>query len=238
LADEGGGEGGEDGGDKTKGKFWEGSDCKMPATGRPTKTFQSAAASTLRSGRLDLSSSLFVPGAPTSRSGVDRIPLGGVPESAMERTFVLLHPAAVKRGLIATILARFELAGIKVVALKMAVPSVDQAKALYEDAAESMPLMFPSMVRRIILGGPIVAIVLEGAGVVQQSLACVGAVDPYGMKRGGTVRGDLCTDPGENLLHTSATVGAAAKEIALFVSESEVASYEREAPDALTQHLM
>jgi nucleoside-diphosphate kinase len=233
MADEGDGE------KPGKDNWWGKASCVIPASSRPPKShFQTAAVSTLRSGRIDLNSSLFVPGtAPSAPSSTGRIPIAGVPETAHERTFLLLHPAAVRRGLVATILARFELAALKVVAMRMEISSVERAKALYQSAAMATPLLFPAMVRRLI-SGPTVAIVLEGADVVSQSLEIVGGADPFGSKRGGTVRGDLCTDPGENLLHVSSTPSAAAREIGLWFVESEIAdAYTRVAPDALTAHL-
>lgn len=82
-----------------------------------------------------------------------------------ERSFIMLKPDAVQRGLVGDIIQRFETRGYKLVAMKLITPSLDLAKRHYHDLAERP--FYPSLCK-FLSSGPVVAMVWEGEDVVKQ----------------------------------------------------------------------
>ncbi len=132
-----------------------------------------------------------------------------------QRTFVLLKPDAVRRGLMGNILSRFEAKGLTVVALQQRLIDGAQADAHY---AEHVERDFYPPLRTFVTSGPLVAAVLEGDAAIEVVRLINGATD--GRKAApGTIRGDLSLSNRENLVHGSDSEESAAREIALWFPE-------------------
>jgi nucleoside-diphosphate kinase len=140
-----------------------------------------------------------------------------------DRTFVMIKPDGVQRGLVGDIVARFERRGLKIAAMKMLVVSEDRAKKHYEE--HSAKPFFPNLVS-FIRSGPVVAMVVEGKDVVPMVRSMVGATNPKNSNP-GTIRGDLAVDMGRNVIHASDSPESAKREISLYFDNSEIATYER-----------
>ena len=133
-------------------------------------------------------------------------------DGSSQRTLVLLKPDAVRRGLVGTILARFEAKGLTIVALQQHHIDVSRADQHY---AEHVERDFYPPLRDFVTSGPLVAAVLAGDEAVDVVRALNGATD--GRKAApGTIRGDLALSNRENLVHGSDSVESAAREIALW----------------------
>src|SRR4051794_32306686 len=132
-----------------------------------------------------------------------------------QRTLVLLKPDAVRRGLVGTVLARFEAKGLAVVALELR--TIDAALA-DQHYAEHVDRDFYPPLRAFVTGGPLVAAVLEGDEAVEVVRAINGATD--GRKAApGTIRGDLSLSNRENLVHGSDSPESAEREIKIWFPE-------------------
>jgi len=141
----------------------------------------------------------------------------------MDRTFVMIKPDGVQRGLVGDIVARFERRGLKIAAMKMLLVSEDLAKKHYEEHAAKP--FFPNLVS-FIRSGPAVAMVVEGKDVVPIVRSMVGATNPKNSNP-GTIRGDFAVDMGRNVIHASDSPESAKREISLYFNTSEIATYER-----------
>jgi nucleoside-diphosphate kinase len=129
-----------------------------------------------------------------------------------QRTLVLFKPDAVRRGLVGSILARYEAKGLSIVALELR--AVDAALA-DQHYTEHVAKDFYPPLRDFVTSGPLVASVLEGDEAVEVVRALNGATD--GRKAApGTIRGDLSQSNRENLVHGSDSPESAAREIALW----------------------
>ncbi|GBP41764.1 Nucleoside diphosphate kinase [Eumeta japonica] len=135
-----------------------------------------------------------------------------------ERTFIMVKPDGVQRGLVGTIINRFEQKGFKLVALKFTWPSEELLQKHYSDLS-SRPF-FPGLVKYM-SSGPVVPMVWEGLNAVKTGRQMLGATNPADSLP-GTIRGDLCIEVGRNIVHGSDSVESANKEIALWFTEKEV----------------
>lgn len=140
---------------------------------------------------------------------------------AMERTYVMIKPDGVQRGLVGKIIQRFEEKGYFLKALKMKMVEKSLAEEHYADLS-SKP--FFSGLVDYICSGPVVCMVWEGKEVVKTGRLIIGATNPLASTP-GTIRGDFCIDVGRNVIHGSDAVESAQKEIALWFPEG-VAEYE------------
>lgn len=141
----------------------------------------------------------------------------------MERSLVLIKPAAMQRGLAGTIISLLEKQGLKLTGLKILRMDKDLAQRHY--AAHKDKPFFEDLVEYI-TSAPIVAVVLEGERVVERIRKVMGATDPARAAK-GTIRGELGLDIRRNVVHGSDSVETAAKEIRLFFSEGEIFSETR-----------
>lgn len=129
-----------------------------------------------------------------------------------QRTFVLLKPDAVRRGLVGHLISRYETKGLSLVALEQRTITGDLADQHY---AEHVERDFYPPLRAFVTSGPLVALVLEGDEAVEVVRALNGATD--GRKAApGSIRGDLSLSNRENLVHGSDSPESAAREIALW----------------------
>lgn len=131
----------------------------------------------------------------------------------MPRTLIILKPDALRRGLVGTILARFEARGLSFVALEYRM--LDEAVVNAHYAEHEGKPFFAELVA-FLTSGPVVVGILAGpANVVDMVRRMMGATDP-GMSDSGTIRGDLAMLIGENLIHGSDSAESASREIELF----------------------
>ncbi|KXJ26469.1 Nucleoside diphosphate kinase B [Exaiptasia diaphana] len=135
-----------------------------------------------------------------------------------ERTFIMVKPDGVQRGLVGEIIKRFEQKGFKLVAMKFVHPSEEHLKKHYADLSK-LPF-FPGLVR-FMSSGPVVAMVWEGVGVVKTGRVMLGETNPADSKP-GTIRGDFCVHIGRNIIHGSDSVESADKEINLWFDKKEL----------------
>ncbi|QGF24982.1 nucleoside-diphosphate kinase [Raineyella fluvialis] len=129
-----------------------------------------------------------------------------------QRTLVLIKPDAVARGLVGTILERYERKSLRIVALELRTIDAALSDAHY---AEHLERAFYPDLRDFITSGPLVALVLEGDQAVEAVRGLNGATD--GRKAApGTIRGDWALSNQLNLVHGSDSPESAAREIALW----------------------
>ncbi|EEY56012.1 nucleoside diphosphate kinase B [Phytophthora infestans T30-4] len=150
-------------------------------------------------------------------------PLGGVPGTSKERTFIAIKPDGVQRGLISEVIGRFEKKGYKLVALKLMTATEARAKAHYADLSERS--FFPGLVKYF-TSGPIVCMVWEGTDVILTGRKILGATNPN-QAAPGTLRGDNCISTGRNLVHGSDGPDSAKHEITMWFTPEEASNYER-----------
>lgn len=141
----------------------------------------------------------------------------------MERTFVMLKPDAVQRGLVGEIIQRLERRGLRIIALKMVRISPEFAHKHY--AVHVGKPFFEGLIRYI-TSGPVVAMVLEGTNAIEVTRATMGATNPA-KAAPGTIRADLALEMGRNLVHGSDGPETAAFEIGLWFGEEELLDYDR-----------
>jgi nucleoside-diphosphate kinase len=140
-----------------------------------------------------------------------------------ERTFVMIKPDGMRRGLAGQVLSRYEAKGLKLVAARLMRISPELAKRHYEEHKEKP--FFPELVR-FITSSPVLVMALEGRNAVQVVRAINGATKPWEALP-GTVRGDLALALTPNVVHASDSVPTAQRELALYFQESDYHPYDR-----------
>ena len=138
-----------------------------------------------------------------------------------ERTFVIIKPDAVQRGLIGKIITRFEGKGIKIVAMKLLSVSKELAEKHY--GIHKGKQFFDSTVKYI-TSSPVVAIVLEGNNAIEMVRGMMGKTDPQKADM-GTIRGDYGQFIGRNIVHGSDSPENAEFEINLWFKPKEISDY-------------
>ena len=138
----------------------------------------------------------------------------------VERTLSIIKPDAVARGLIGEILRRFESAGLKIVATKLARLSRSRAEAFYAVHKERP---FYASLTEYMSSGPVVVSVLEGEGAIMRNREIMGATDPA-KAAPGTIRRECGKDVEKNAVHGSDGSETAAWEIAFFFTPEEIHS--------------
>jgi nucleoside-diphosphate kinase len=177
-----------------------------------------------------------------------------------ERTLVIVKPDGVQRSLIGEIIKRFERMGLKIIALKMLVPTAEQIEQhytldpewrritgektikSYKEKGLQPPSEDPYKITEVILNnlkkymvsGPVVAIVIQGAHAVKIVRKVVGGTEPL-TSDVGTIRGDFVLDSYQfsdvdgravrNLIHASGSVEEAEKEISHWFKLEEIIQY-------------
>ena len=136
----------------------------------------------------------------------------------MEKSLVLVKPYAMSRGFATIILSRFEVAGLKLVALKMT--QMDKALAERHYAIHRDKPFFEDLIDYI-TSGPIVAAIYQGENAVTRIRQLMGATDP-GEAEAGTIRKEFGVDIRRNATHASDSVENAEKEISLFFKKGEI----------------
>ncbi len=137
---------------------------------------------------------------------------------AIERTLSIIKPDAVAKNVIGEIYARFEKAGLKIVAAKMKHLSKAEAEGFY--AVHKERPFFNDLVS-FMISGPVMVSVLEGENAVAAHRDIMGATDPK-KAAPGTIRADFAQSIDENAVHGSDAQETARNEIAYFFSATEI----------------
>jgi nucleoside-diphosphate kinase len=131
-----------------------------------------------------------------------------------QRSFIMVKPDAVQRGLIHKVILRLERRGFTLVAMKLTQPGRAHFEKHY-DEHKGKPF-FDKLVT-FASSGPVCAMVWEGDNIIETSRTIIGATDPKKAEI-GTIRGDYGLDMGRNAIHGSDAVESAAREIQLWFS--------------------
>ena len=137
---------------------------------------------------------------------------------ALERTLSIIKPDAVAKNVIGQIYARFEAAGLKVIAARMAQLSRAEAEAFY--AVHRARPFFGDLVS-FMISGPVVVQVLEGENAMQRNRDIMGATNPANAEP-GTIRKEIAQSIEANSVHGSDSDENAAVEIAYFFKPDEI----------------
>jgi len=141
----------------------------------------------------------------------------------IERTFVMLKPDAVQRGLIGDILVRMEAKGLKPIAVKfMRIPKELAERHYGEHKGKS----FFAPLIEYITSGPVLVMAWEGENAVASVRAMMGKTNPQDAMP-GTIRGDFGQQTGRNLVHGSDSVESAKREVQLFFNDYEIIDWKR-----------
>ena len=140
---------------------------------------------------------------------------------AIERTLSIIKPDAVAKNVIGQIYARFEAAGLKIVAAKMAHLSRREAEQFY--AVHKERPFFKDLVE-FMTSGPVMIQALEGENAIAKNRELMGATDPKKAEP-GTIRADFAESIDANAVHGSDSAENAAIEIAYFFSQSEICAH-------------
>ena len=137
---------------------------------------------------------------------------------ATERTFSIIKPDATERNLTGKIIAKFEDAGLRVVASKRIRMTREQAEGFY--AVHKERPFFGELVD-FMISGPVVVQVLEGENAVAKNRGVMGATNPANAAP-GTIRKEFARSMGENSVHGSDAPETAAEEIKFFFKDDEI----------------
>jgi nucleoside-diphosphate kinase len=139
---------------------------------------------------------------------------------AIERTLSIIKPDAVAKNVIGQIYARFEAAGLKIIAAKMVHLSREDAGRFY--AVHRERPFFKDLVD-FMVSGPVMVQALEGENAVLKNRELMGATDPKKADK-GTIRADFAESIDANAVHGSDSAENARTEVAFFFPESQVYS--------------
>lgn len=140
----------------------------------------------------------------------------------IERTFIMIKPDGIQRGLIGKILQPFEDRCMKIVGMKMLMVNEQLAEKHY---AEHKGKDFYDRLLRYIMSGPVVVAVIEAPDAVNQVRKMVGATHPAKADV-GTIRNTYCQDIAFNVIHASDSPASAIKEIGIYFKPEELLSYQ------------
>lgn len=161
----------------------------------------------------------------------------GKEKDLIQRSLVVLKPDTVQRGIVGEVLQRFERVGLKIVGMKMVMPSEDHYRTHYEEIGKMITRRGEQAFQynvRYMMTGPVIAIVLEGVEAVPLVRKIVGPTEPKSAEM-GTIRGDYShmsfgySDARgigvPNLVHASGDPDEAEQEIALWFKPEELYDY-------------
>lgn len=138
-----------------------------------------------------------------------------------ERTFIMVKPDGVQRGLVGDIMKRFEQRGFKLVAMKFMQGSKEHLQQHYIDL-KNKP--FYNGLCDFMSSGPVVPMVWEGKNAAKAGRMMMGETNPQASLP-GSIRGDFCIDLGRNIIHGSDSPESAEKEIALWFKPEELVQW-------------
>jgi nucleoside-diphosphate kinase len=140
-----------------------------------------------------------------------------------QRTFVMIKPDAIQRGLIGEIVGRFEKKGLKIIAMKMVSVSKEFAEKHY-GIHKGKPFFEPTV--KYITSSPVIAMVLEGFNAIDLVRNMMGKTNPADASP-GSIRGDYGLFIGRNIVHGSDSLDTAKFEINLWFEPGELSNYTR-----------
>jgi len=141
----------------------------------------------------------------------------------LERTFLMVKPDGVQRGLVGEIIKRLEQKGFSLVAAKFMLINDELAAQHYEEHIGKP--FFPDLVK-FITSGPVMAMVWEGDQIVALARKCIGKTNSLDAEP-GTIRGDYASHTRFNLIHGADSVDSALREMALYFDKEEIVNYTR-----------
>jgi nucleoside-diphosphate kinase len=144
-------------------------------------------------------------------------------ENRIERTFILIKPDGVQRGLIGEIISRVERKGLALTALKLINVDLETAKQHYMEHRDKS---FYEHLVYYITSGPVVALAVEGFNAVRAVRQLIGTTDPIEAMP-GSVRADFCLETVRNLVHAADSIETAERELMLYFSDADYVSYIR-----------
>ncbi len=136
----------------------------------------------------------------------------------MDKTFIILKPDCMEKGLVGQVLARFEAAGFAIVGAKMIQLSSDKLREHYAHVADKP---FYPEIEGFMSSRPVIVAALKGEGVVAKVRELLGPTDSTKAPQ-GTIRGDFGTNMMVNVVHASDSDENAKLELARFFEESEL----------------
>ncbi|MCS6763930.1 MAG: nucleoside-diphosphate kinase [Candidatus Protistobacter heckmanni] len=139
---------------------------------------------------------------------------------SIERTLSIIKPDAVAKNVIGQIYARFEAAGLKVIAAKMVRLSREEAGQFY--AVHAARPFFKDLVD-FMVSGPVMIQVLEGESAIEKNRELMGATDPKKANK-GTIRADFADSIDANAVHGSDAAETATVEVAFFFPDMQICS--------------
>ena len=149
----------------------------------------------------------------------------------MHKTFIMIKADSVARGIIGKVITRLEDKGLTLLAMKMITPTLRKAQSLYK---EHKGKSFYEVLTRYTSSSPVIAMVVGGIGttneqfIIMTKYYVVGNANCQAQGNSGTIRGDLgisCTN--RNIIHTSASIKDAKREIDIFFNKREIMRYTR-----------
>ena len=141
----------------------------------------------------------------------------------MERTLVLVKPDGVQRGLVGTVIKRFEDKGLQIAGLKLMHVTEDLAREHYK---EHVGKPFFDGLLNFITSSPVAAIAVDGEGAIAIVRNMMGETNPA-KAAPGTIRGDFGVEFGLIIVHGSDGLESAERELALFFDRNELIDYDR-----------
>jgi nucleoside-diphosphate kinase len=141
----------------------------------------------------------------------------------MQQTLIIIKPDAVQRGLVGSIVDRFERRGLKIVGMRLM--HIDRELAERHYGVHRGKPFFDGLVSYI-ASSPVVVAVLEGSSAITVVRTTMGATNAADAAP-GTIRGDFALEIGRNLVHGSDSEQSAREEIALYFKPSELLQYPR-----------
>ncbi|MBU0532037.1 nucleoside-diphosphate kinase [Candidatus Micrarchaeota archaeon] len=140
----------------------------------------------------------------------------------MDRTLILLKPDAIQRGLLGSIISKFENKGFKIMGLKMLQMSKDLSKQHYAHLVDKP--FYPDL-EKFVTEHPMIAMVIEGKDAVDVVRLIVGPTNAS-KAPAGTIRGDFSNSTSRNVIHASDSKETAEKEIKRFFKDNDLFKYE------------
>jgi nucleoside-diphosphate kinase len=137
---------------------------------------------------------------------------------AIEKTFSIIKPNAMKKNAIGDIISMFEANGLKVAAAKLTVLSKAKAEEFY---AEHKSRPFFGELVSFMTSGPVLLMCLVGENAVAKNREIMGATDPK-KANAGTIRAKFGDSVGENAVHGSDSLASAERELSLFFEKNEI----------------
>ncbi|MCX8181599.1 MAG: nucleoside-diphosphate kinase [Candidatus Methanomethyliaceae archaeon] len=141
----------------------------------------------------------------------------------IERTFVMIKPDAVVRGLVGEVISRLERKGLKIVGMRMIRMSEEEASSLYS-VHKGKP--FYDDLIHFIRSAPVVVMAVEGESAVSIVRRVIGPTDSKEAPP-GTIRGDFSCSKSMNIIHASDSLDNAQRELSIFFKDSEILRYSR-----------